>query len=244
MSKHWVLVLSLSLNSLAAEPTGQQILKAVDANITSDNKIIATKMIVRGRRSSRTIESLSYIAGTEKSYTEFASPPREAGTKMLKLGEQLWIYSPQTDRTLLISGHMLRQSVMGSDLSYEDMMEDPQLAPFYAADIVGEAIVADRSCWILALASKSQDVAYSSRKLWVDKERFIIMQEERFARSGVALKSLQVRQVQRQQGRWVATHLVFKDQLLAGEGTEFIITSLQLNAEIPDHIFTKSMLRK
>jgi hypothetical protein len=36
---------------------------------------------------------------------------------MLKLGDQLWTFSPSTDRTIQIAGHMLRQSVMGSDMS-------------------------------------------------------------------------------------------------------------------------------
>ncbi|MCK7490029.1 MAG: outer membrane lipoprotein-sorting protein [Anaerotruncus sp.] len=57
---------------------------------------------------------------------------------MLKLEDQLWTYTPASDRTILISGHMLRQSVMGSDLSYEDMMEDPRLASLYAATVAGE----------------------------------------------------------------------------------------------------------
>jgi len=46
---------------------------------------------------------------------------------MLKLGDELWTYTPETDRIIKISGQMLRQSVMGSDLSYEDMMEDRKL---------------------------------------------------------------------------------------------------------------------
>jgi len=57
---------------------------------------------------------------------------------MLKLEDQLWIFSPSTDRIIQISGHMLRQSVMGSDLSYEDMMEDPHLLNHYSGKIDGE----------------------------------------------------------------------------------------------------------
>jgi hypothetical protein len=38
------------------------------------------------------------------------------------------------DRTIQIAGHMLRQSVMSSDMSYEDLMEDPKLVNLYAND--------------------------------------------------------------------------------------------------------------
>ena len=44
--------------------------------------------------------------------------------RMLKLDDILLTYSPQTDRIIQISGHMLKQSVMGSDFSYNDIMED------------------------------------------------------------------------------------------------------------------------
>lgn len=49
------------------------------------------------------------VKGDHKGYTEYLAPAREKGTKMLKLENQLWIYSPATDRTIQIAGHMLRQ---------------------------------------------------------------------------------------------------------------------------------------
>ena len=135
-------------------PSGDWILKKIDENIGADNKIYQGKMIIQGRRGSRTVESKSWIQGDEKSFTEYLAPPREKGTKMLKLEDQLWTYSPSTDRTIKISGHMLRQSVMGSDLSYEDMMDDPHLAHLYAADVTGTETVEERACWLLQLTAK------------------------------------------------------------------------------------------
>src|SRR5664279_4604453 len=113
------------------DPDAKLILDKVDKNMSSKNRVFESEMIIHGRRSSRTITSRSYSAGTKQSFTEYLSPGREQGTKMLKLENQLWIYSPSTDRIIQISGNMLRQSVMGSDLSYEDMMEDPHLLNHY-----------------------------------------------------------------------------------------------------------------
>jgi len=131
--KKLLIILLPGLFSLAwgQSPSALSILKKVDENLTAESKIVKSKMIIHGRRSSRTIVSKSWIEGIDRSFTEFLSPPRERGTKMLKLGDNLWTYSPATDRIIRISGHMLRQSVMGSDLSYEDMMEDPVLHRIY-----------------------------------------------------------------------------------------------------------------
>ncbi len=227
----------------AQAPDGAAVLRRVDENMGADNKITTSEMIIRGRRGSRTVTSKSWIQGRDKSFTEYLDPPREKGTKMLKLEDQLWTYTPASDRTILISGHMLRQSVMGSDLSYEDMMEDQRLVALYDAVVAGDERVGDRPCWVLALSSRGGDIAYFTRRIWVDKERYVVLREERFAKSGKLLKSTEVLDVQRMKERWVPTRVVFKDALKGGEGTEFVVKAMEFNAAIPDHLFTKASLR-
>ena len=51
---------------------------------------------------------------------------------------------------------MLRQSVMGSDLSYEDLMEDRTLEDMYDAQVTGEDTVLDRPCWLLTLTANAE----------------------------------------------------------------------------------------
>ncbi len=58
-------------------------------------------------------------------------------------------HSPSTDRTIQISGHMLRQSVMGCDLSYEDMMNDKPLLEQYNAVVSGEEMLDGRRCRVI-----------------------------------------------------------------------------------------------
>jgi len=239
----FILVLMTATAMTQTPPSGEEILRRVDANIGSDNKISTGEMIIHGRRGSRSIKSKSWIYGEEKSFTEYLAPAREAGTKMLKLEDQLWTYIPSIDRTIKISGHMMRQSVMGSDLSYEDMMEDPELLNLYEANVIEEETFLDRPCWVLELTAKVEDISYHSRKIWVDKERYVSLKEERFARSGKLLKIFEVKEIRRIQNRWVPVHMVFKDALKSGKGTEFFIESIEFNADIPKALFTKASLR-
>jgi len=232
-----------AIAAAAQAPDGEAILRRADQNMGSDNKITTSTMTIHGRRGSRSVKSKSWIKGRTQSFTEYLDPPRDKGTKMLKLEDQLWTYSPSSDRTILISGHMLRQSLMGSDLSYEDLMEDPRLASLYTATVAGEETTEDRPCWVLDLVSRGEDIAYFRRKIWVDKERSVVLREERFAKSGKLLKSTEVKSVERQGGRWVPNRIVFKDALKEGMGTEFVLESIEFDAVIPDHVFTKASLR-
>lgn len=230
-------------NLLAAQPAAEIILKRVDANMSSDNRIMESSMTIHGRRSSRTISMKTYAKGNTRAFTEYLSPAREAGTKMLKLENQLWIYSPSTDRTIQISGHMLRQSVMGSDLSYEDMMEDRKLTEIYDATVSGEEIVNGRNTWVLELTAKVDDATYHTQKIWVDSERYIPLKQHMYARSGQLLKETELKEAKLIQGRWFPTIMVYRDMLNQGDGTEFHITDIQFDQDIPEHIFTKASLR-
>ena len=228
----------------AQMPSGAGILRRVDANLGSDSKIIISEMIIHGRRADRSIRSKSWIRGVSRSFTEYLDPARERGTKMLKLDDELWTYSPSTDRIIKISGHLLRQSLMGSDLSYEDMMEDPVLGDIYEAEISGEETLLERPCWILDLLAKKEETAYAKRRVWVDKERFLILRSELFARSGKLLKTLETKSVRRFGERWVQDRMIFKDAMKTGDGTEFRIESIDFDADIPDSVFSKASLRR
>ena len=221
------------------------IIKAIDKNLNAESRTITSKMVVRGRRSSRTIKSKSWVVGTDLAFTEYLSPPREAGTKMLKLGEKLYTYSPQTDRVIQISGHMLRQSVMGSDMSYNDMMEDRPMEELYKATIEGSAKVDGRDHWVIVLDAKVKGLSYPKRRSWVDKEYLLPIKEELYAKSGKLLKTASLEGIKKIQGRWFPSKFVYKDELKRNsKGTEWIIDNIEFNKKIPDSRFSKALLRK
>lgn len=225
-------------------PDANEILKKVDKNLSSENRVMESVITIHGKRNSRTITSKTYAMGDKKSFTEYLSPAREQGTKMLKLETQLWIYSPSTDRTIQISGHMLRQSVMGSDLSYEDMMDDRKLTDIYNAKVIGEEEIDNRKTYLVELTAKVTDVAYYSQKMWVDAERFVPLKQELYAKSGQLLKRLEMKEVVQVKGRWFPSVMVYKDILKEGGGTEFKITKIDFNVDIPEYIFSKAALKK
>lgn len=245
MKKLFLLVLLLVTASAQAEdPSGATIIKKVDENMSSETRVVISKMIIHSRRDTRTVRSKSWTQGDRRAFTKYLAPPRENGTKMLKLEDRLWMYSPATDRIIKISGHMLRQSVMGSDLSYEDMMEDPRLLEIYEANVSGTEIIENRVCWVVRLVAKKIDAAYHSRMLWVDQERYVPIKEELYAKSGKLLKKIDLKDFKRMDDRWFPLRMIFKDVLKTGEGTEFVTESIEFNVPIPKHLFSKAALRR
>ena len=250
MMKNMIYILLVTL--FAVDASGQEatmtakaLVREMDNNLNAKTRVLTSKMIVHGRRVSRTIKSRNWVKGINQAYTEYLAPPREAGTKMLKSGDKLWTYSPQTDRVIQISGHMLRQSVMGSDMSYNDMMEDRPLTDLYEAIVEGSEMIDGRKHWILFLEARVKGLSYPKRRAWVDSEYLLPMKEELYAKSGKLLKSTSMDGIKKVRDRWFPTRFIFKDELKKNsKGTEWIIDDIAFDTDIPDFRFEKAMLRK
>jgi outer membrane lipoprotein-sorting protein len=243
MKKFLIFIGFLPVMLIGQNPSADKIIDQIDRNMASKSRVLTATMIVHADRGSRTMEMKVWSEGEKRSFTEYLSPAREKGTKMLKLEDQLWMFSPSADRIIQISGHMLRQSVMGSDLSYEDIMDDRKLTDVYNAMVIGPDVVDTRPCWVLELKAKTDGVAYFMRKMWIDQERNIPLKEEWYAKAGKLLKQTTLGEVKKIEGRWFPTKMIYKDMLKTGAGTEFIVNEIQFDASIPESIFSKAALR-
>lgn len=241
-----VFLILWSLGELHAEasPEPLEILQRIDQNRAAPNVISTSTLTIRSARGERKVKAKTWTRGVEQSFTEYLAPAREKGTKMLKLNNSLWTYYPKADRIVKIAGHLLRQSVMGSDLSYEDMMENQTLAESYVAQYEHNEEIEGRLCWVLILKAKDSKVAYQQRKIWVDQELFLPLKEELSSRRGKLLKIVEVKEFFNVQNRWYPKRLRFKDALKQGGGTEIEVHQIDFNTEIPQSRFSKRALRR
>ena len=67
---------------------------------------------------------------------------------------------------------------MGSDMSYNDMMEDRPIEQLYKATLEGSIKIDDRDHYIIALDAKVKGLSYPKRRSWVDKEYLLPTKEE------------------------------------------------------------------
>lgn len=222
--------------------TAEEIIKRRDNNEYFDTAKVEAEMIIvnRNRRIDKTMTS--YAEGD--SGLVIFSNPRDRGTKFLKRGDDLWMFFPEAEDLVKISGHMLNQGIMGSDFSYQDVMESNKLIDLYLFELLGEEEYEDRPCYVLeGIAREGKEVSYYKRKSWVDKERYVGLKEELYARSGRLLKEMYVTKVAEIEGRWYPLESVMEDKLRKDTRTEFIIKSIAFNPQIPVGTFTLENLR-
>ena len=222
----------------------QKLLEQVDDNLWSNTKFISGRLIIDNGRKIRTLTQDSWMEGVIRSYSHYKSPAREKGTKMLKIKGKLWMYTPRTDRKILIAGHLLRQSMMGSDLSYEDMMEDHKLSKSYSATFDTFTNIDGVKCAVLNLSARDKKTTYQTRKVWINPNDKTVLKEERFAKSGKLLKRILFKDYELISGRKFPRTMIFKDLLKKNTKTTYKFDVIKFDINIPPSYFSQSILKR
>jgi len=240
------IIISILFSSLiittAAEMTAEEIINKRDDNEYFDTAQMEAEMIiVSGSR--KITKTMVALTDKKNSLVEFTNS-QDRGTKFLKREGDLWMFFPDAEEIIKISGHMLNQGMMGSDFSYQDVMEADKLTDLYDFKIIGEEEFDGRPCYVLeGIAREGVKVSYYRRVSWVDKERFIGLKEELYTQSGRLLKETKVNKIEEIEGRWVPTNSVMENKLRKDTYTEFTITQIKFNLEIPEETFSLQNLR-
>ena len=222
--------------------TAEEIIKRRDDNEHFETAQVEAEMVIINRNR-RIVKTMTSYAQGDNGLVVFTNP-RDRGTKFLKRGDDLWMFFPEAEDLVKISGHMLNQGIMGSDFSYQDVMESDKLTDLYNFELIGEEVIDGRPCYVLeGTAAPGKEVSYYRRKSWVDKERFVGLKEELYARSGRLLKVMTVGKVAEIEGRWYPVESVMEDKLRRDTRTEFIIKAIEFNPQIPAGTFTLENLR-
>jgi outer membrane lipoprotein-sorting protein len=134
---------------------------------------------------------------------------------------------------------------MGSDMSYNDMMEDRPLEELYDATLEGSVLIDGRDHWIMHLEAKVKGLSYPKRRAWIDKEYLLPIKEELYGKSGKLLKTSTMDGIKKVQGRWFPSRFIFKDELKRNsKGTEWHIDDIEFDVDIQESRFSKAKLRK
>jgi outer membrane lipoprotein-sorting protein len=240
----FVIVLVCAAGLVCAQtPSAVELLQRVDNNEIYKTIEYEGEMIIeyQNRRYVKTMKA--WARDNSDSFIEFTNP-EDRGTKYLKRSGRLYVYSPDTEGVMLISGHMLKESMMGSDMSYEDTIDNATLSSRYNPVLLGTETWNGRSAWVLELNAKSRNESYPKRKLYIDQQNNDVLHYELFALSGAKLKEYNLIRVDVIDGRRFPVEVELMDLLRRGSKTTFIMKNVILDKPIPDSVFSQRNLER
>lgn len=224
-------------------PTAAELLARIDNNEIFNTIQYQGEMLIEhgGRRVVRTMNA--WAQGNTHSFIEFTNP-EDRGTRYLRRDGRLFVYSPDLEDVMLISGHMLRESMMGSDMSYEDTLDNETLASRYTPVLTGSQVLNGRDVWVLELTAKSRTESYPKRRLFVDKQTGDMLREERFALSGAMLKEFNILRIEEIAGRRFPVQVEVRNLLRRDSRTVFTMSNVVMDRPIAASVFTDRNLRR
>ncbi|MBD3167379.1 outer membrane lipoprotein-sorting protein [bacterium] len=229
------------LASSVCAKTADEWLDTVDRNMTYKAAEWEARMIIHtpgGRE--REFGLIGKVEGETRALMEYTDPPRERGVRYLKRDDQLWIYFPRQDRTMLVQGHMLREGVQGGDFSYEDMTESKTLRDKYTASIVKET----DSTVVIEMEGKDLSMSYPYRKIFIDKRTGVAMRTILSGVDNQPIKEMQVRELKKIGNRQYPMDTEIRSLLVEDKWTRWIMTDIRFVDSFPDGTFTKQRLEE
>ncbi len=217
--------------------TAEEIVKSMDALATYDTSYSTGSIQTTDRFGTKESTFKAWTKGTSESLIEFTSTA-ERGQKILRTKGSLYLYYPDAEELIRLQGAALRQSVLGSDLSYEDMTEEKTTLNDYTVTLDGSEVYNGHDCYILTLTAKTRQVAYPIQKVWVDKETYVTWKGEYSTSQGRLLKNMEVLSVMQVADRTIPKETKIDDAMKQDSSTMMTFDTLQINVSLDANLFS------
>ena len=168
--------------------------------------------------------------GTEKTYVEFMSP-REKGQHLLMLGDDMWIYLPDTSRPIRITP----LERLSGDASNGDVARTNYAAD-YAPTYLRLEKVGEEECHVLSLAAKRKGATYQQILFWVRVQDDRPVKAEFHLTSGKLIKSATFDQYSTIGGRPQLSRMTLYDEIRHNSHSVLEYSGIAPR-ELPDKLF-------
>ena len=168
--------------------------------------------------------------GTEKTYVEFMSP-REKGRHLLMVGDDMWIYLPDTSRPVRITPlERLSGDASNGDVARTNYAVD------YTAEFVREEKVGNQNCYVLNLTARRKGATYQRILYWVRVEDARPVRAEFYLTSGKHIKSATFDDYKESGGRLLLRRLTLYDEIRHNSHS-VLEYSNAVPRDLPDKLF-------
>jgi outer membrane lipoprotein-sorting protein len=203
----------------------------------------------------KSLAKTKLIKGTsdEMRYVKFLSPTDIKGTSTLLnqntgKDDDMWIYLPALKKVRRLIANNKRDSFVGTDFSYGDVMGFKVEEWNYK--LLKEENKNTRPCYVIESIPKNKETidntGYSKRILWIDKENFVGLATDGYDGSGQILKkslATEIKLVDSANKKYVAMKLE-AENVQSNHKTVITFENYKANVGVGDEYFKARSLEK
>ncbi|MFZ2636795.1 MAG: outer membrane lipoprotein-sorting protein [Rectinemataceae bacterium] len=166
-------------------------------------------------------------------------PEVNKGQGYLREDNNVWFYDP-TSRKFSFSS--IKENLQNSEAKNADFTQT-SLLDDYTIEAIGEGTVGKYPVWILDLKAKNNEVPYERTRLYVRKDRTMLLKQEDFSVSGRLMRTTLMPKYAELAGKLLPAQILIVDEVNKGEKSQITMAE-QSVASLPDKVFTKAFLEQ
>ncbi|MGH4037772.1 MAG: outer membrane lipoprotein-sorting protein [Sphaerochaeta sp.] len=166
-------------------------------------------------------------------------PTINKGQGYLLIDDNLWFYDPDSRK---FSHTSMKEQFNDSDANNSDFTSS-SLVEDYEVVGVEEGKLGNYEVNILSLEATNNEVTYPYQKIYVAKNSNITLKKEEFSKSNTLLRSSYYTKYKLVDGNYIATYMIFQDELVEGKKTTIQISNISTD-DLPSSVFTKSYIER
>jgi outer membrane lipoprotein-sorting protein len=185
----------------------------------------------------------SWTRGEKDALVRFVEPAKDAGSATLKLGDDMWIYTPRLNRVVKLPFSMMAQSWMGSDFSYNDLAKSDDLLLHFDLRIVGTEEHEGHEVYVVeATPHPNAPVVWGKERVRI-RDDHLLLEETFFDQDLRPVKRLEATAIGPLGGKTFVTRMRMEELEEPGHWTDIAYRRAEFGIDLPASLFTLADLR-
>ena len=169
----------------------------------------------------------------------FQEPATQRGQGYLNIDDNLWFYDPESRK---FSHTSMKEQFAGSDANNSDFGESSRSEDYEVISAI-EGTLGKFNVYIMELKGRHNEVTYPKEKVWVTKDRNLLLKTEDYSANGRLMRTSYFPLYAEAGGKYIPTKMIFVDNLIEGKKTQITITEISIDT-LPNTVFTKAYVER
>lgn len=224
--------------------SADEVIREMDRHMRGDTVHGTAVMRIKTASWERNLTVKFWVSGTDRALLKVIAPAKEAGNAFLRIGTDMWWYTPNIEKPIRINVAMMMQPWMGSDFTYDDMMKATDFMRDYTHRIVRTYEDNGSRIWFIESVPKKGTVVLWEKLLFQIGGDFVPRRQEFYDERGKMVKVLEFSDIREINGRLFPCSWTMKETLKNRSSTHLKYTDIVFDKPIPTGVFSLSNLNR
>lgn len=206
----------------------------------SDMSATITMVSVSPERGTTTRKIAIYRRDKDDAYLMLTLEPESMkGQGLLRVDKNMWRYDPTSRK---FTHTTLKDQYENTTARNSDFRRSQRAADYVVASLESGTL-GKYAVWIAELKANNEEVPFPYIKMWIEKDRTIVLKVEEYSLSKVLLRTSYYTNYVQIGTSFVPTVQIFQDGLIPEKRTQTTYTNISTKP-VPDDVFTKNYLER